>query len=70
MASGSETSDSGMRRDWRQEAEGGARQSAPVLSPPSPHPALLALARLLARSAAREAAAGVSYDQGPTDAQH
>jgi hypothetical protein len=64
MASGSETSDPGMHGDREREAEGSGRLSQPVASPPSPHPALIALVRLLARSAAREAAAsGVSDDK-------
>ena len=64
MASGSETSDPGMRRDGKGKMKGNGRLSRPLVPASSPHPALIALVRLLARSAAREAASGVSGDKG------
>jgi hypothetical protein len=63
MASGSETSDPGMRRDGKGWTERDGRLGQPLDPASAPHPALIALARLLARSAAREAASAVSGER-------
>jgi hypothetical protein len=52
-----------MRRDEMSRTEEDRRLSRPVALPSLPHPALIALVRLLARSAAREAVPGVRSDE-------
>ena len=55
----------GMRRDVRGTRKGDSRLSRTAGSPSLPHPALVALVRLLARSAAREAAPDIRGTKGP-----
>ena len=56
-----------MRGSGRQRRNETGRLTEPAPQASPPHPALIALVRLLARAAAREAAADVLGDESTTD---
>lgn len=69
MPGGSETSGPRMHRDRRHGSGQSGLINQPVV-PPAPHPALISLVRLLARTAAPEVPAAVSEEKGTTDVEN